>query len=419
MEVPKIKKLLFIALLVSLSARLYISFFIPGFIITFTAIILGLALYFNEDVHPILLGFTVAIMSPGMRYFVEAFSQVDKALVFQWIYPDAFFYIAYGMIFYGLRVVSKENWGNRYYAILFFADFGSNLVELLVRTQFYQIEWVMIQGIIYVAIGRTFLTMLTIFVIDRYTSLLMNKEHEKRYQYLMMLSSRFKSEIYILHKNMNQIEDLMSLSHKIKRLSNDNESLRHLSLQLSKDVHEIKKDYIRAVQGLEEIYHGGLNLDEISLKDLFTILDDNTIEYLRDEDYELVCTFKCRTTVMVKEHFYLMSVLRNLVNNAIESCKGNGKVSVYAEEVNGQINLTVKDTGGGISDEDASFIYNTGYSTKFNKETGDINRGIGLTLVKDLIENIFKGSIEYESEIGVGTCFTVSLDKEILEGGGQ
>ena len=122
---------------------------------------------------------------------------------------------------------------------------------------------------------------------------------------------------------------------------------------------------------------------------------------------------------MVKEHFYLMSVLRNLVNNAIESCKGNGKVSVYAEEVNGQINLTVKDTGGGISDEDASFIYNTGYSTKFNKETGDINRGIGLTLVKDLIENIFKGSIEYESEIGVGTCFTVSLDKEILEGGGQ
>lgn len=415
----KFKKMLAIAFLVSLGARLYVNFFVPGFIITFTAIILGLALYFNEGINPIILGFTVAVISPGIRFIIESFSEPDKQVIFQQVYPDVFFYVAYGMIFYGLRIVFKEQWEKKYYVILFFADFGSNLVELLVRTQFYQIEWIMIQGIIYVAIGRTFLIMLTIFVIDRYTSLLMNKEHEKRYQYLMMLSSRFKSEIYILHKNMNQIEDLMSLSHKIKRMSTDNEPLRALTLQLSKDVHEIKKDYIRAVQGLEEIYDGGLNLHEISLKDLFKILDDNTTEYLRKEASEVTCSFKCKTSVMIKEHFYLMSILRNLINNGIEACKGEGRISVFAEEVGAFIELSIKDTGSGIKENEKDFIFNTGYSTKFNKTTGDIYRGIGLPLVKDLVENIFDGSIDYDSVVGEGTRFVIRFSRNDLEGGGE
>jgi two-component system sensor histidine kinase YcbA len=419
MAYSKLKKLLFIALLVSLGARLYVSFFIPGFIITFTAIILGLALYFNEDVHPLTLGFVVALISPGMRFMIESFAQVDKYLVFQRIYPDAFFYIAYGMIFYGLRNVSKEQWEKKYYLILFFADFGSNLVELLVRTQFYQIKWTMIQGIIYVAIGRTFITMLTIFVVDRYTSLMMNKEHQKRYRYLMMLSSRFKSEIYILHKNMNQIEDLMGLSHKIKRMASENDALRDLSLQLSKDVHEIKKDYIRAVQGLEEIYDGSMDLEALSLKDLFTILDDNTGEYLKGQDLKVLCFFKCKANVMVKEHFYLMSILRNLLNNGIEACKETGKVSLVAEKHGDTIEIIVSDTGSGIASEDRPYIFNTGYSTKFSKETGDIYRGIGLTLVKDLVEDIFDGQLTYQSTPGQGTQFTISINENILIGGRQ
>lgn len=417
MDRTKLKKLLFVALLVSIGARLYINFFVPGFIITFTAIILGIALYFNEDIHPVVLGVTVAVMSPAMRLFVESFSAEDIRGLFIEVYPDVFFYITYGLVIYGMVILFDDKRAERYYIIVFLADFLSNLVELMVRTRIVHLESSMIQGILMVALGRTVLIMLSIFAVVRYTTLLVKQEHEKRYQYLMMLSARFKSEIYILHKNMNQIEELVGLSHKIKRMASEDEAMRQLTLELSKGVHEIKKDYIRAVQGLEEIYDGGINLDEVTLKDLFMILDSNTKDYLKNRAEDITCVFKCKTHVMVHEHFFLMSVLRNLINNGIEACEGAGRIHVLARDIGDEIEIIVKDDGKGIAEDDRDFVFNAGYSTKYDDATGDVYRGMGLTLVGDLVENVFKGSIRYESVIDVGTCFTILMKRAVLEKG--
>jgi len=273
----------------------------------------------------------------------------------------------------------------------------------------------MIQGITLVALGRTFLTMLVIFIVVRYTSLMIHQEHEKRYQHLMMQTSRFKSEIYFLYKNMNQIEALMKLSHKIKNQVSEDETLRLLALDLSKDVHEIKKDYLRTVKGLEEIYGDNMRLDELNLKDLFKILEDNTKDFLKSKP-DIVCNFKCKSPVFVKEHFYLMSIIRNLINNGIEACGEVGKVYVYARDVNDQVEIYVRDNGTGIKKEDLDYIYNTGYSTKFNEKTGDIYRGIGLTLVKEMVEDVFNGTLEVETSVGEGTSFIVTIDHRNLEG---
>ena len=57
-----------------------------------------------------------------------------------------------------------------------------------------------------------------------------------------------------------------------------------------------------------------------------------------------------------------------------------------------------------------------GYSTKIDYSTGEVNRGLGLSLVKDIIENQFNGSIEIESEVEKGTKFILSISSENLEG---
>lgn len=415
----RIKKILLMAFLVSLGARLYVSFLVPGFIITFTAIILGLSLYFNEDIHPVTLGLTVAVISPGMRFIIESLTGGNLQILLVHVYPDIFFYIAYGFIFYFLKKVFRNQWTTKYYIILFLADFGSNFVEILVRTQLVHMKWSMIEGIFFVALGRTAIIILVIFMIVRYTSLIMRKEHEKRYHYLMMLSSRFKSEIYFLHKNMNQIESLMALSHNIKKQASDDANLQKLTLDLAKGVHEVKKDYMRVIQGLEEIYDSKMNLESLELKDLFQILSDNTDEYIKQKNVLVDTVFKCKAYVTVKDHFYLMSVLRNLINNGIDACGVEGKVYVFARKVDKKIEIFVRDTGHGIQDDDQSFIFNTGYSTKFHEETGDIYRGIGLTLVKDLVEQKFRGHLSYETAVDEGTSFIVAIDEAILEGGAQ
>lgn len=413
----QLKKILLIAILAAIGARLYVSFFVDGFIITFTAIILAIALYFNEDVNPLALGLVVAIVSPGMRFAFESFSSPDVMLKIHQVYPDIFFYLTYGLVYYLLRKKLGQNFKSKFYLVAFLTDFLSNFAEMMVRTQVINIEWFMIEGILLVAIGRSLLTLLAIYLIVSYSTLLMRQEHEKRYQYLMMQSSRFKSEIYFLHKNMNQIESLMSLSHHLKKKVSEDESLKEITLDISKGIHEIKKDYIRAIKGLEEIYDVGMNLNELSLKDLFKIIEDSTEDYVKSKHLEVVCRFKCKTNVMVKDHFYLMSVLRNLINNSIDACGQTGTIDIYAHDVGDLVSVYVRDNGKGILEEDKGFIFNTGYSTKFNEETGDIYRGLGLTLVKEMVEDIFDGEISYDSEAGKGTTFVISFYKDKLERG--
>jgi len=414
-----LKKIILIAFLAAIGARLYVSFFVDGFIITFTAIILAISLYFNDDVHPLALGIVVAIVSPGMRFAFESFTSPDVLMSVNQIYPDIFFYLTYGLVFYLFRKYLGHSFKSKFYLVAFFTDFLSNLAEMLVRTKIFDITWFMIEGIVLVAIGRTLITLLSIYFIVRYSTLLMRQAHEKRYQYLMMQSSRFKSEIYFLHKNMNQIESLMSLSHQIKRKVSDDLELKELTLDLSKGIHEIKKDYIRVVRGLEEIYDGGMNLDEISMKDLFQIIEVSTEDYIRSRHLNVICRFKCKVNIMVKDHFYLMSILRNLVNNSIDACGSQGIIDVYAHEVEDLITIYVRDNGIGISEDDRTFIFNTGYSTKFNEDTGDIYRGLGLTLVKEMVENVFEGNITYESELNKGTTFILNLSPQVLQEGSE
>lgn len=401
------RKLLIIGLFVAIGARLYINFFVEGFILTFTAIILGISLYLNDEVHPIQLGVTVAVLSPSMRYVIEMF-QGSEGLLTK-IYPDVFFYLTYGIVFYLYKTYYKD-YKTKYYFVVLVSDFLSNFVELMVRTKVVGIQFEMLQGIFFIAIGRTLIIMLFIYLAENYSNLLVKKEHEKRYQYLMMLSSQFKSEIYFLHKNMNQIESLVGLSHKLKREADDD--LKEMTLELSKGVHEIKKDYLRVIRGLEEIYDEGIDLETVSMKDLVSIIEANTEEYVKNKHIEL--RFKCRVDVQVKDHFYLMSILRNLINNGIDACGDHGLIDVYIYEASEQIHMMIKDTGHGIEEEDQDFIFNTGYSTKFN-ETGNINRGLGLTLVKEMIEETFKGTIDYETSSD-GTSFMVVINKAVLEG---
>ena len=68
--------------------------------------------------------------------------------------------------------------------------------------------------------------------------------------------------------------------------------------------------------------------------------------------------------------------------------------------------LLVRDNGPGIRGEDMETIFFDGYSTKFDARTGNVQRGVGLTVVKDYVENYFHGSIRVESEVGRFTQFT-------------
>ncbi len=66
----------------------------------------------------------------------------------------------------------------------------------------------------------------------------------------------------------------------------------------------------------------------------------------------------------------------------------------------------IKDNGSGIHPEDLHHIFKRFYRSQFSKDTQGI--GLGLPLAKAIIEE-HNGTIEVDSELGVGTTFTINF----------
>lgn len=98
-------------------------------------------------------------------------------------------------------------------------------------------------------------------------------------------------------------------------------------------------------------------------------------------------------------------VMENLTKNAVDAMGGTGRIDIYTgRDKNGNIYIDVRDTGKGISRKNFKNVFSPGYTTKKR------GWGLGLTLVKRIIEEYHNGKIYVkDSEPGKGTTFRIEL----------
>lgn len=101
----------------------------------------------------------------------------------------------------------------------------------------------------------------------------------------------------------------------------------------------------------------------------------------------------------------LNQVLSNLIQNAAEAAPGNGgQLEIRGYHAEGQLCLSVRDNGAGISPENLSRVFNAFFTTK------DAGAGMGLGLtIAQRVARALGGSIGVQSELGVGTVFTLRV----------
>jgi PAS domain S-box-containing protein len=105
----------------------------------------------------------------------------------------------------------------------------------------------------------------------------------------------------------------------------------------------------------------------------------------------------------------LQQVVWNLLSNAIKFTPTGGRIDVHAQVVNGEYEIAVTDTGRGISAEFLPQIFERFSQQESGTGKSFAGLGIGLTIVKHLVD-IHHGSIEVESEgLGKGATFRVRL----------
>ncbi len=103
------------------------------------------------------------------------------------------------------------------------------------------------------------------------------------------------------------------------------------------------------------------------------------------------------------------TILRNLISNALKYTDAGGKVSVSIEDKQQVATILINDTGTGISAEQLPRIFDLDKESKEGTR-GEKGSGLGLVLCRELVV-LNKGSIQVESESGVGSTFKFDLPK--------
>jgi two-component system, NtrC family, nitrogen regulation sensor histidine kinase NtrY len=101
----------------------------------------------------------------------------------------------------------------------------------------------------------------------------------------------------------------------------------------------------------------------------------------------------------------LIRIITNLVKNAIQAIpeeQQEKKILVLVRKEANNAIISVKDNGKGIAQEDFERIFEPKFTTKSS------GMGLGLGIIKNIIEN-YNGTITFESKVGKGTKFIVSL----------
>jgi signal transduction histidine kinase/DNA-binding response OmpR family regulator len=116
--------------------------------------------------------------------------------------------------------------------------------------------------------------------------------------------------------------------------------------------------------------------------------------------------------VIIGDPFRVKQILMNLAGNAINFTKaGEVKVNVIREKLTRKdvfLRFDVIDTGIGIPQEDMDIIFDEFAQSKLSKSTDNKGIGLGLTIVKKLVD-LLHGRLYVESKEGEGSKFTVVL----------
>ncbi len=114
--------------------------------------------------------------------------------------------------------------------------------------------------------------------------------------------------------------------------------------------------------------------------------------------------------IVLADKMYLSRIFENLISNALKFSPEGKNIFVSIEETGDKFLVKVKDEGPGITKEDQKNLYRKFQRLSARPTGGESSTGLGLSIVKALVEKM-GSEIICESEEGMGTTFTVKLDK--------
>ena len=173
---------------------------------------------------------------------------------------------------------------------------------------------------------------------------------------------------------------------------------------------EMEKD-VNRLRTIAERFSKIGSIPELSPISIDAILQ-NSLSYMRkrtSNKVQITYQTKSEEPIIVALSQPLFEwVIENLCKNAIDAMEGEGHINVEVSQEKEKVIIDVSDTGKGIPKSKFDAVFSPGFTTKKR------GWGLGLSLVKRIIEEYHKGKIFVKhSEIDKGTTFRIILNKEV------
>ena len=215
-----LKKSIFYSFAIALTSQLSINWFTANFKISIAVVILAACGLLMSNFPLIPVTFLSAIGVFSMRMIVYWITHGHWTSPSHYM-PEIAFYLCYGLLlhlyirrFDHLSAAIHEK-RNLTLGALILIDYLANFIELLVRLELSSLVLHMQSGIFLAAVMRSCLTWLVMLLFEKYRIFLIKKEHEERYQKLVLLFSKLNGEIVWMKKNTTLIEETMNNSYRL------------------------------------------------------------------------------------------------------------------------------------------------------------------------------------------------------------
>ena len=285
--------------------------------------------------------------------------------------------------------------------------------------------------IIYLVIFLLLISFLVLLLLRSYLLRKKNLQSVKKKNIELFFSSKKlkKSEIQLKDTNESMDRFFSIIAHD---LINPFHALLTLAEMLNNQNEELKKEEV--IKYSQLINTSAKNLYNL----LFNLLQwtraqtgklDNRPEYLdandtvntvtallgiaaREKNIKLISSVNKNHKVYCDENL-LLTILRNLIHNAIKYSKKGGKIEISTVVNNGFIEFSISDNGIGISKANLDNLFNIRHSFSTKGTNNEEGTGLGLILCKEFVE-IMRGKIWAESTPETGTTikFTVPNKNE-------
>jgi two-component system phosphate regulon sensor histidine kinase PhoR len=153
-----------------------------------------------------------------------------------------------------------------------------------------------------------------------------------------------------------------------------------------------------------------LEIESVDLKVLVHNVLKIFTKKLKEKKLSCEISLNDDASLLKADPFWIEQVFINLIDNAVKYNTDGGKIKIDSAKDDGDIKITIEDTGIGIAKEHLLRIFERFYVVDKSRSRKLGGTGLGLSIVKHIVL-AHNGKVEIESEVGKGTKFIVKLPK--------